>query len=355
MSEIYKLSQFEYNLPEERIARFPSKERGGSRMMVIDRAKNTIEHKQFTDIIDYFGDGDTIVMNNTKVIPARLWATKEKTRAKIEVFLLRELNKEQLIWDVIVDPARKIRVGNKIYFGKDDILVAEVIDNTTSRGRTLRFFYDGYPEDFRDYLFSFGETPIPRYITKFRPVEESDSERYQTIIAKEIGAVAAPTAGLHFSREILKRLQIKGAEITELTLHTGLGSFSKIDVEDLTKHRMDTEYFKINAETVELVNESKKNNKKVLSVGTTTLRALESSVTSSGMLKEGESFTNLFIYPPYEFNVPNCLLTNFHLPSSSLLILTCSFGGYDLIMEAYRQAVAEKYNFYSYGDCMLIL
>jgi S-adenosylmethionine:tRNA ribosyltransferase-isomerase len=355
MSEVYKLSKFEYDLPEELIAKYPSKERGGSRMMVVDRAKNTIESREFKDILEYFDDGDLMLMNNTKVMPARLWSTKEKTGARIEVFLLRELNAEQLVWDVLVDPARKIRVGNKLYFGKEDYLVAEVIDNTTSRGRTVRFQYDGDKSKFKEYLFSFGETPLPKYITSKRKIEASDKERYQTVFAKEIGAVAAPTAGLHFTKEILKRLEIKGVELEEVTLHTGLGSFRTIDVEDLSKHRMDAEYCKITESLAEKVNEVKANGKRVCSIGTTTMRTLESSVTSQGKLKPFDGWTNLFIFPPYEFSIANSLLTNFHLPKSSLLILTCAFGGYDLIMEAYQKAIEEKYNFFSYGDCMLIL
>lgn len=355
MSEVYKLSKFEFPLTEEYVAKFPPKERGDSRMMVVHRKTGLIEHKMFKDILDYFDDGDLMLFNNTKVIPARLWATKEKTGAKIEVFLLRELNAEQHVWDVLVDPARKIRVGNKLYFGKDDVLVAEVVDNTTSRGRTIRFLYDGDPSSFREYLFSFGETPIPKYIAQKRGVDPSDKERYQTIYAKEIGAVAAPTAGLHFTKEILKRLEIKGVNIDELTLHTGLGSFRTIDVEDLSKHRMDAEYAKITDHIVQLTNETKDKNKKVCAIGTTVMRSLESSVTSNGYLKPYEGWTNIFIFPPHEFSVANCMLTNFHVPKSSLLIMTCAFGGYDLIMEAYRQAMEEKYQFFTYGDCMLIL
>jgi S-adenosylmethionine:tRNA ribosyltransferase-isomerase len=355
MSEVYKLNKFEFDLTEDLVAKYPPKERGDSRMMVVDRKKGTIEHKMFKDILDYFGDGDLMLFNNTKVMPARMWATKEKTGAKIEVFLLRELNSEQFVWDVLVDPARKIRVGNKLYFGKDYMLVAEVIDNTTSRGRTLRFFYDGDSSTFRDYLFSFGETPLPKYIVKQRGLDPSDKERYQTIYAKEVGAVAAPTAGLHFTPEIMKRLEIKGVNIEELTLHTGLGSFRNIDVEDLSKHRMDAEYVKITEKTAKIVNETKEKGGRVVSIGTTVMRSLESSITSTGKLKPYDGWTNLFIYPPYDFSVADCMLTNFHVPKSTLLIQTCAFGGFDLIMEAYRQALKEKYNFFSYGDCMLIL
>lgn len=355
MSEVYKLSKFEFPLTEELVAKYPPKERGDSRMMVVHRNTGLIEHRMFKDILEYFDDGDLMLFNNTKVIPARLWATKEKTGAKIEVFLLRELNAEQHVWDVLVDPARKIRVGNKLYFGKDDVLVAEVVDNTTSRGRTIRFLYDGDPSSFREYLFSFGETPIPKYIAQKRGVDPSDKERYQTIYAKEIGAVAAPTAGLHFTKEILKRLEIKGVNIDELTLHTGLGSFRTIDVEDLSKHRMDAEYAKITDHIVQLTNETKDKEKKICAVGTTVMRSLESSVTSTGYLKPYEGWTNIFIFPPHKFSVANCMLTNFHVPKSSLLIMTCAFAGYDLIMEAYEQAMKEKYQFFTYGDCMLIL
>jgi S-adenosylmethionine:tRNA ribosyltransferase-isomerase len=355
MSEVYKLSKFQFGLTEELVAHYPSPDRGGSRMMVVDRKTKKIEHKQFSDILSYFEDGDSMIFNNTKVFPARLWATKEKTGAKIEVFLLRELNGNHLIWDVLVDPARKIRVGNKLYFGNSDLLVAEIVDNTTSRGRTIRFLYDGDKAKFRDFLFSFGETPIPKYIASKRKVEASDRERYQTVFAKNEGAVAAPTAGLHFTREMMKRLEIKGVNLSEITLHTGLGSFRTIDVEDLSKHKMDAEYCKVSTDTVDLVNETKAAGKKVCAVGTTVVRSLESGVTSEGQLKEYEGWTNLFIYPPYDFNIPDCLLTNFHVPKSSLFIMICAYGGYDLMMEAYEQAMKEKYNFFTYGDCMLIL
>lgn len=355
MSEVFKLSKFVYKLPEELIAKHPSPERGESRMMIVDRKKGKIEHKTFRDILKYFSEDDVMVFNNTKVFPARLWATKEKTGAKIEVFLLRELNGNQLLWDVLVDPARKIRVGNKLYFGDDDLLVAEIVDNTTSRGRTIRFLYDGDKSKFREFLFSFGETPIPKYIASKRNIEASDKDRYQTVYAKHEGAVAAPTAGLHFTKEILKRLEIKGVNLAEVTLHTGLGSFRTIDVEDLSKHKMDAEYVKVGSDAVALVNEAKDKGKKVISVGTTVMRSIESGVTSDGRLKEFEGWTNLFIYPPYDFSIADCLLTNFHLPKSSLFIMTCAYGGYDLIQEAYKEAVKEKYNFFTYGDCMLII
>lgn len=348
-----KLSQFNYDLPEGLIAEHPAKNRDESRLMVVNRASGKIEHKVFKDVIDYFDDGDVMVVNNTKVFPARLYGKKEKTGATIEVFLLRELHEDLYIWDVLVDPARKIRVGNKLYFGDDDILVAEVIDNTTSRGRTIRFIFDGDKEVFKKILNKLGNTPLPKYI-KRKPTE-ADRERYQTLFAKHVGAVAAPTAGLHFSVEVIKRLQIKGCEFAELTLHTGLGSFASIDVEDLTKHKMEAEYCEIPQKVVNMVNEAKTNHKKVCSVGTTSMRALESSVTAQGLLKAMDGWTNTYIYPPYDFSIANSMVTNFHLPKSTLFIMICAFGGYDLMMEAYETAVKEKYRFFSYGDAMLIL
>lgn len=355
MSEVYKLNKFEYPLTEEFVALYPSAERGESKMIVVDRAKGTIEHRQFRDIMEYFDDGDLMLINNTKVIPARLWATKEKTGAKIEVFLLRELNAEQMVWDVLVDPARKIRVGNKLYFGDDEILVAEVIDNTTSRGRTIRFLFDGDPSSFREYLFSFGETPLPKWIQQKRGLDPIDKERYQTIYATEIGAVAAPTAGLHFTKEIMKRLEIKGVDFGEMTVHSGLGSFRTIDVEDLSKHRVDAEYVLIPEKLANKINQVKANKKRVLAIGTSIMRGLESSVSSKGEVKPYDGWTNLFIYPPHIFNVANCMLTNLHVPKSALLIMACSFGGYDLIMKAYQEAMDNDYKFFTYGDCMLIL
>lgn len=347
-----KLSHFNYELPQELIAEFPTEQRDESRLLVVNREKQTIEHKTFKNFIDYFGEGDTLAMNNTKVFPARLYGQKEKTGAKIEVFLLRELNKEQMLWDVLVDPARKIRVGNKLYFG-DDELVAEVVDNTTSRGRTVRFFFDGPYEDFRRVLFGLGSTPLPKYIK--RDSEEMDESRYQTIYAKVDGAVAAPTAGLHFSREVMKRLEINGVNMAEVTLHTGLGTFRSIEVEDLSKHRMDAEFYMVNGEAVETINTALETGKRICSIGTTSMRAIESSVSAYGTLKEGQGWTNLFVYPPYKFSIANSMLTNFHLPKSSLIIMVCAFGGYDLIMKAYEEAIKEKYRFYSYGDAMLII
>lgn len=351
-----KLSSFDFELPKKLIAEYPSPNRDESRLMVVNRAKGTIEHKIFKDVLTYFGDGDVMILNNTKVFPARLYGKKEKTGASIEVFLLRQLNPEQRLWDVLVDPARKIRVGNKLYFTDDkgnDILVAEVIDNTTSRGRTIRFLFDGTNEEFNAALGLLGSTPLPKYIS--REAEEIDKERYQTVYAKEEGAVAAPTAGLHFSRELIKRLEIKGVDFTELTLHVGLGTFRTIDVEDLSKHKMEAEYFKIPQEAVDLVNAAKLANKKICAVGTTSMRSIESAVSAEGTLKAAEGWTNKFIFPPYDFSIANTMITNFHLPKSSLLIMICAFGGFDLIMKAYEEAIKEKYRFYSYGDAMLII
>ena len=348
-----KLSQFKFDLPLNLIAQHPAKTREESRLMVVHRDTGKIEHKIFRDILDYYTDKDVMVVNNTKVFPARLYGRKEKTGAKIEVFLLRELNKPNRLWDVIVDPARKIRVGNKLYFGDNDELVAEVIDNTTSRGRTIRFLYDGDDQGFRDILDQLGETPLPKYIK--RKPEEEDIERYQTVYAIYEGAVAAPTAGLHFSRELIKRLEIKGVKFAEATLHTGLGTFRPIEVEDLSKHKMDAEYFRVDEFACQIVNRAKTENRHICSIGTTTMRALESSVTAQGLLKPAEGWTNLFIHPPYDFNIANSLVTNFHLPKTSLLIMTCAFAGYDLTMQAYQTAIKEKYRFFSYGDAMMVI
>ena len=348
-----KLSNFNYDLPTELLAEYPSDQRDESRLMVLHRDSGKIEHKTFKDVIDYFEDGDSFVLNNTKVFPARLMGNKEKTGARIEVFLLRELSREQRLWDVLVDPARKIRIGNKLYFGDDDSLVAEVIDNTTSRGRTLRFLFDGTYEEFREKLLELGQTPLPKYIK--RDEEDFDKDRYQTIYAKNVGAVAAPTAGLHFSKHLLKRLQIKGVNLAELTLHVGLGTFNPVEVEDLSKHKMDSEELMINDEVVKIVNTTKQNKRKVCAVGTTVMRGLESSVSSSGTLNPYVGWTHKFIFPPYEFSIANALITNFHMPKSTLLMMVSAFAGYDFMMEAYNEAVKEKYRFYSYGDAMLIL
>lgn len=348
-----KLSAFDYKLPKELISQYPSKERDGSKLMIVDRATGKIQHKLFKDILKIFNEDDLMIINNTKVFPARMYGKKEKTGASIEVFLLRELNGDSLLWDVLVDPARKIRVGNKLYFGENDMLVAEVVDNTTSRGRTIRFLFDGTQEEFRNVLNILGNTPLPKYIN--RKEEPIDKERYQTVFAKHTGAVAAPTAGLHFTQELYKKMQLKGVEFAEITLHTGLGSFRSIDVEDLTKHKMEAEYYKIDQETADMVNLAKSKNAKICAVGTTAMRAIESSVTAIDTLKPQEGWTNLFIYPPHNFSIANCMITNFHLPKSSLLIMTCAFGGFDLIMKAYEEAIAKEYRFFSYGDAMLIL
>jgi S-adenosylmethionine:tRNA ribosyltransferase-isomerase len=348
-----KLSHFNFKLPEELLADRPVENRDESRLMVVNRANKTIEHKMFKDVIEYFDEGDVLILNNTKVFPARLYGNKEKTGARIEVFLLRELNEEQRLWDVLVDPARKIRIGNKLYFGDDDSLVAEVIDNTTSRGRTLRFLYDGSYKEFRNKLTELGETPLPKYIS--RPVEPEDEERYQTIYAKHEGAVAAPTAGLHFSKLLLKRLEIKGVETAEITLHVGLGTFNPVEVEDLSKHKMDSEEVIIDENAVKTVNNAKDKRKRICAVGTTVMRAVESSVSSNGQLNEFYGWTNKFIFPPYDFSIANSMITNFHTPKSTLLMMVSAFAGHDLMKKAYEEAVKEKYRFYSYGDAMLII
>lgn len=348
-----KLSKFRYELPDELIALHPSENRDESRLMVLDRKKKTIEHKTFKDVKDYFNDKDVMVFNDTKVFPARLNGNKEKTGAEIEVFLLRELNREQRLWDVLVDPARKIRIGNKLYFGEDDTLVAEVIDNTTSRGRTLRFLFDGPYDEFKKALYGLGETPLPKFIN--RSVQPEDKERYQTIFAKHEGAVAAPTAGLHFSRELMKRLEIIGVEFSYITLHVGLGNFRSVDVEDLTKHKMDSEQIWITDKACDVVNAAKDARKSVCAVGTTVMRTLESSVSTMGHLKPFEGWTNKFIFPPYEFSVADKMITNFHLPLSTLLMMVAAFGGFDFVMHAYQEAIKEKYRFGTYGDAMLII
>ncbi len=347
-----KLSKFKFDLPAELLAEHPSPERDEARLMVLHRSTGEIEHKLFKDLINYFDDGDLMIMNDTKVFPARMYGNKEKTGARIEVFLLRELNRENFLWDVLVDPARKIRIGNKLYFGDDD-LVAEVIDNTTSRGRTLRFLFDGTHEEFKAIVEKLGETPIPKYIK--RAVEPSDAERYQTVYAENEGAVAAPTAGLHFSKHLLKRLEIKGIDFAKLTLHVGLGTFRTVEVEDLTKHKMDSEEVHIPALCVQKVNDAKARKCKICAVGTTSMRAIETSVSNDGFLKAYDGWTNKFVFPPYDFSIANCMITNFHTPLSTLLMMTCAFGGYDLVMKAYKEAIKEKYRFYTYGDAMLIL
>ena len=347
-----KLSKFKYTLPEELLAERPAEEREDAKLMVVHRDTGKIEHRKFRDILEYFDEGDLLVMNDTKVFPARMYGNKEKTGARIEVFLLRELNRESLLCDVLVDPARKIRIGNKLYFGDDD-LVAEVIDNTTSRGRTLRFLFEGSYEEFKAVIRKLGETPIPKYIK--RAVEPEDAERYQTVYAQKEGAVAAPTAGLHFSKNLLKRFEIKGIDFAYLTLHVGLGTFRKVEVEDLTKHKMDSEEIHIDEKCTNQVNEAKRNKKRICAVGTTSMRVIETSVSTDGFLKPYDGWTNKFIFPPYDFSLANCMITNFHTPESTLLMMVSAFGGYDLIMEAYKLAIKEKYRFYTYGDAMLIL
>ena len=348
-----KLSNFNFELPIDLLAEHPVEHRDESRLMVLHRDTQRIEHKLFKEVTEFFNEGDVMVLNNTKVFPARLIGNKEKTGAQIEVFLLRELNKEQRLWDVLVDPARKIRIGNKLYFGDDETLVAEVIDNTTSRGRTLRFLFDGTYEQFRDKLKNLGQTPLPKYIK--REEESLDRERYQTIYAKHEGAVAAPTAGLHFSKHLLKRLEIKGVDLAEITLHVGLGTFNPVEVEDLSKHKMDSEELIIDENAVSIVNKAKSNNNKICAVGTTSMRGLESSVSSNNSLNSFQGWTHKFIFPPYNFKIGDAMITNFHLPKSTLLMMVSAFAGHDFIKEAYQEAIKEKYRFYSYGDAMLIL
>lgn len=348
-----KLSQFKFNLPQELIASYPNENRDESRLIVLDRRTQTIEHKAFKDIIQYFDDGDVFVLNNTKVFPARLDGLKEKTGAKIEVFLLRELNADSRLWDVLVNPARKIRIGNKLFFGEEQSLVAEVIDNTTSRGRTLRFLFDGPYDDFKKKIQSLGKTPLPKIID--RPIEPEDQFRYQTIYAKHEGAVAAPTAGMHFSRELMKRLELKGINFAEVTLHAGLGNFRKVDVEDLSKHKSDSEQMFLDEAATTIINKANISGKNICAVGTTSLKTLETAVTISGIVKPYDGWTNKFIFPPYQFTTANALVTNLHLPQSTMMMLVSAFAGYDFLMKAYKIAVEEKYNFFTYGDAMLII
>ncbi len=347
-----KLTSFKYDIPEELIAQKPLDNRDDSRLMVVDRESGTIEHKMFKDVLDAFDEGDVFVANDTRVFPAKLYGNKEKTGAVIEVFLLRELNRESILWDVLVDPARKIRIGNKLYFGENDELIAEVIDNTTSRGRTLRFLFDGSYEEFMDVIFQLGETPLPKYIA--REVEADDRERFQTIYAKNLGAVAVPTAGLHFSKQLMKRLEIKGIDMTYLTLHIGLGTFRPVEVEDLTKHKVDSEQLIIPESCVDRVNRAKTEGKRIVSVGATAMRAMETSVSTTNTLKPYNGWTNKFIFPKYDFKISDALITNFHTPQSTLLMLSSAFAGHDLIMEAYALAQKEKYRFFAYGDALLI-
>jgi len=348
-----KLSHFSYELPEELLAKRPAQNRDESRLMVVHRDTGKIEHKMFKDITDYFNDQDVMILNNTKVFPARMYGNKEKTGARIEVFLLRELNQENRLWDVLVDPARKIRIGNKLYFGEDESLVAEVIDNTTSRGRTLRFLFDGPYEDFRKKLNELGETPLPKYIG--RDPDTEDDERYQTVFAKEQGAVAAPTAGLHFSKNLLKRLEIKGIHFAEVTLHVGLGTFRPVEVEDLSKHKMESEKIIVKQDACDTINRALEEKRRICAVGTTTLRAVESSVSTHATLNPFNGWTNKFIFPPYDFKIANCMITNLHTPKSTLMMHTAAFCGFDLLNKAYAEAIKEKYNFFTYGDAMLII
>jgi len=348
-----KLSQFKYNLPPELITNYPPDNRDESRLIILNRKEQTIKHKAFKNILDFFDDGDVFVINNTKVFPARLFGTKEKTGANIEVFLLRELNRESRLWDVLVDPARKIRIGNKLYFGEDDSLVAEVIDNTTSRGRTLRFLFDGPYEEFKKTVYELGQTPLPKI--HMRPVEPEDEERYQTIYAKHEGAVAAPTAGMHFSRELMKRLELQGISFAEITLHAGLGNFRTIEVEDLTKHKMDSEEVAIDDRNASIINASKGKKKKICAIGTTSMKALETCVSITGKVKPFKGWTNKFIFPPYEFGVADAMVTNLHLPQSPMMMMVAGFAGYDFLMRAYNEAIKEKYDFFTYGDAMLIV
>jgi S-adenosylmethionine:tRNA ribosyltransferase-isomerase len=348
-----KLSQFKFNLPESLVAHTPAGIRDEAKLMVLHRDSGKIEHKIFKDVLDYFDDKDVMILNNTKVFPARMYGNKEKTGATIEVFLLRELNKELRLWDVLVDPARKIRVGNKLYFGDDDLLIAEVVDNTTSRGRTIRFLFDGTDEEFRKNVEILGETPLPKYIK--RKATSEDKERYQTIFAKHEGAVAAPTAGLHFSRELMKRLELKGNEFAEVTLHVGLCTFRPVEVEDLTKHKMDSEQFIIEEKQANIVNKAIERKSRICAVGTTSMRAIESAVSANKTLKPANDWTSKFIFPPYDFSIANSMITNFHMPESTLLMMVSAFGGFENVMNAYEVAVKEKYRFYSYGDAMLII
>ena len=349
----HKLSHFNFDLPKKLIPQSPSEQRDESKLMVVHKSSGKIEHKQFKDIIEYFDEEDVIVFNNTKVFPARMYGNKEKTGARIEVFLLRELNRDNRLWDVLVDPARKIRIGNKLYFGQNDELIAEVIDNTTSRGRTLRFLFDGTHEEFQETLDFLGQTPLPKFIE--RDPTEDDNDRYQTIYAKEKGSVAAPTAGLHFSKQLMKRMEIKGVNLAEVTLHIGLGTFRSIEVEDLSKHKMDSEEINISKEACDIINKAQEKEKKICAIGTTVNRTIESSNTTNNMVIPFKGWTNKFIFPPYNFQVANCMVSNFHLPKSTLLMHVASFGGYHLVMKAYKEAIKKKYRFHTFGDAMLIM
>ena len=348
-----KLSNYGFDFKPELIAQYPTINRDESRLLVLHRDTGEIEHRIFKDILDYFEEQDRFVFNDTKVFPARLYGNKEKTGAEIEIFLLRELNSELRLWDVLVDPARKIRIGNKLYFGEDDILGAEVIDNTTSRGRTLRFLYDGSYEEFKQTLYRLGETPLPRWVRK--TVEPEDAERYQTIFAEKEGAVVAPTAGMHFSKHLLKWMEIKGIERSFVTLHAGLGNFRSVDVEDLSKHKVDSEQFFVSEQTAQEINTAKSEGHKVVAIGTTVMRTLETVVSTHGMIKPQNGWTNKFIFAPYDFTVADAMVSNLHLPESTQLMMVAAYGGYENVMNAYDVAVAEGYRFGTYGDAMLIL
>ncbi|OFY72238.1 MAG: tRNA preQ1(34) S-adenosylmethionine ribosyltransferase-isomerase QueA [Bacteroidetes bacterium RIFCSPLOWO2_12_FULL_37_12] len=347
-----KLSAFRFHIPDDLLSRYPAKHRDESRLMVLHRKTKKIEHRIFKNVVEYFSEGDVMIINDTRVFPARLYGNKEKTGARIEVFLLRELSKEQKLWDVLVDPARKIRVGNKLFFGNSN-LVAEIVDNTTSRGRTIRFLYDGTPEELNHAIESLGQTPLPKYMK--REPDANDKERYQTIYAKNTGAVAAPTAGLHFTREVMKRLEIKGVHFTPITLHIGLGTFRKVEVEDLTKHKMDSESFEVKQSACDVVNQALDDKKRICMVGTSSMRAAETAVGANRRLKPLSGWTEKFIFPPYDFAISSAMITNFHLPESTLLMMASAFGGFEFVKEAYEVAVKEKYKFFTYGDCMLIL
>lgn len=350
-----KLSQFKFNLPKDLIAEKPPKQRDEARLLVLHRDTGEIEHRLFKDFINYVDTDDVVVLNNTRVFPAMLYGVKEKTEAKITVTLLRELNEETRLWDVIVDPARKIRIGNKLYFGANEDMVAEVIDNTTSRGRTIRFLFDGTHEEFINKIRNMGSTPLPQDVLSLRNPVSDDAERYQTIFAKHEGAVAAPIAGLHFSRELLKRMEIKDVKVAEVTLHAGLGNFKEIEVEDLSKHRMDSEEMLLDDQCADIINNAKANGKKICCVGTTSMKAIESAVTIPGVVRPFSGWTNKFIYPPYRFTIADSMVTNFHPSESSMFIMVCAFAGTDLMLRTYQTAIKEKYKFGTYGDAMLIL
>lgn len=349
----YKLSMFNFNLPEARIANKPASERENAKLMIVHKDTGQIEHKTVSDLKDFFDEGDVVVLNNTKVFPARLYANKEKTGAMIEVFLLRELNQENRLWDVLVDPARKIRIGNKLFFGEEHDLIAEVIDNTTSRGRTLRFLFDGTHEEFKEAIVALGETPIPKYLER-KPTAQ-DTKRFQTVYAKNEGAVSAPTAGLHFSKLLMKQMELKGVDFAETTLHVGLGTFNPIMVEDLSKHKMESEKIVIPTKAMQQINKGKLNSKKICAVGTTVMRTLESSVSTKNEVLPYDGWTNIFLFPPHNYRIANCMLTNFHLPQSAIMMQVAAFSGLDLLKTAYKEAIKKKYNFHTYGDAMLII